>query len=120
MGVEHYRMNFFIGCDDRKYRSNYIVGCIGLDNDWGLGDPVQEYRSSSESVLQIDECFMDLLGELERDGFASKTGKGNDNFGIVIDESSIEVRKPEERLNVLDSLGFGPVLDDLDLGLVHG
>jgi hypothetical protein len=81
---------------------------------------VQEYRSCSESILKIDECFTGFLGKLEGNGFTSKMSKGNDNFGVVIDESSIEVRKPKERLNILDSTGFGPILDDLDLCLVHG
>ena len=120
MGIEHYGVNFFIGSDDRKYFSDCIVGCISLDNDWGLRNPVREYTSGSESNLKIDKCFMGFLGELERNGFASKTSEGIDDFGGVIDESSIEVHKPEERLNILYSSGFRPILDDLDLGLVHG
>jgi hypothetical protein len=74
---------------------------------------VREYRSCSESILKFNECFTGFLGKLEGNGFTSKMSKGNDNFGIVIDELSIEVHKPEERLNVLDSTGFGPILDDL-------
>jgi hypothetical protein len=120
LGVERYRVNFLIGSDDRKYSSDCIIGCISLDNDRGLRNPVREYRGCSEGILKINECFMGFLGKLEGNGFTSKTSKGNDNFSVVIDESSIEIHKPEERLDVLDSTGFRPILDDLDLCLVHG
>jgi len=113
VGVEHYGVNFFTRSDDRKYCSNCIIVCISLNNDWGLRNPVWEYRSRSESIPKIDECFTDFLEELEGNVFASKTSEGNDHFGVVIDELSIEVCKPKERLNVLDSSGFGPILDDL-------
>jgi len=38
--VELYRVNFFIGSDNRKYCSDHIIGCISFDNDQGLGNLV--------------------------------------------------------------------------------
>ena len=37
-----------------------------------------------------------------------------------MDESSVEVGKSQERLDVLDLSGFRPIEDGLDLGGVHG
>src|SRR5882672_3189100 len=44
----------------------------------------------------------------------------NGDFGISINEMTVKVGKAEERLNILDFLGFGPILDYLDFVLGHG
>ena len=63
---------------------------------------------------------MGFLSKVERDGFASKMGEGNHNFGVITDESLIKIHKPKKKLNILNSLGFRPILNNLNLGLVHG
>ena len=37
-----------------------------------------------------------------------------------MDEPPVEVREPEERLDIADFSGFGPVEDSLDFQLGHG
>src|SRR5882672_6069716 len=44
----------------------------------------------------------------------------NGDFGISINEMTVKVGKAEERLNILDFLGFWPILDYLDFVLGHG
>jgi len=46
--------------------------------------------------------------------------KWNGDFGISINEMTVEVGKTKEGLKVLDFLGFQPVLDDLDFVQGHG
>ena len=44
----------------------------------------------------------------------------NGDFGVTIDEMTVEVGKTEEGLNVLDLPGLGPILDDLEFVWGHG
>src|SRR5882724_8136207 len=44
----------------------------------------------------------------------------NSDFRISENESSVKVGETEERLNIFDLLGFGPILDYLDLVRCHG
>ena len=48
-----------------------------------------------------------------------KAHKWYGDFGVSINEMMVEVGKAEEGLNVLDFLGFQPVLDDLDFVWGH-
>ena len=51
--------------------------------------------------------------------FASKKDNGSDDVGKVRDKFSIEVCKPEERMDAFDGRGGLPVLDGRELGWVH-
>jgi len=51
---------------------------------------------------------------------ADKKHEWNGDFGISIDEMTVEVGQTEEGLNVLDFLGFEPIWDDLDFVQGHG
>src|SRR5467141_3815864 len=44
----------------------------------------------------------------------------NSDFGICVNETMVKVGETEEGLNVLDFLGFWPILDYLDFVLGHG
>ena len=50
----------------------------------------------------------------------SKMHKWNSDFGISMNEMMVKVGKAEERLNILDFLWYGPILDDLDFVWGHG
>src|SRR5467141_358010 len=63
---------------------------------------------------------MALIGKVPGGTLAGKTRKRNCDFRISINEMMVEVGKTEEGLNVLDFLGFGPILDNLDLVRGHG
>src|SRR5467141_3137080 len=46
--------------------------------------------------------------------------KRNCDFGISVNEMTIEVGETKEGFNILDFLRFGPILDNLDLVWGHG
>ena len=41
------------------------------------------------------------------------------DFRVAVNETAIEIGKPEERYYISDLPGFGPVLDGLDFVLGH-
>src|SRR5467141_4208600 len=63
---------------------------------------------------------MALIGKVPRGTLAGKTCERNSDFRISVNETTIEVGETEEGLNVLDFLGFRPILDYLDFVLGHG
>src|SRR5712664_3202911 len=63
---------------------------------------------------------MALIGEVPRGTLAGKTRERNSDFGISVNETTVKVGETEEGLNVLDFLGFRPILDYLDFVLGHG
>src|SRR5467141_20297 len=62
---------------------------------------------------------MALIGKVPRGTLAGKTREQNGDFGISVNETTVEVGKTEEGLNVLDFSGFRPILDYLDFVLGH-
>src|SRR5882672_3972006 len=63
---------------------------------------------------------MALIGKVQGGTLVGKMCKWNCDFGISVDETTVEVGETEEGLNILDFLRFGPILDNLDLVLGHG
>ena len=63
---------------------------------------------------------MELIRKVPGGTLVGKTHKRHCDFRISINETMVEVGKTEEGLNVLDFLGFGPILDNLDLVWGHG
>src|SRR5882724_1362660 len=63
---------------------------------------------------------MALIRKVPGGTLAGKTCKWNGDFGISINETMVKVGKNKEGLDVLDFLGFQPVLDDLDFLQGHG
>ncbi|KIM70394.1 hypothetical protein SCLCIDRAFT_100382, partial [Scleroderma citrinum Foug A] len=55
-----------------------------------------------------------VIGEFPRSVFAGKLHERNDNVGVVVDETMVEVRKSEEGLNVLNFPRFWPVGNGLN------
>jgi hypothetical protein len=62
---------------------------------------------------------MALVIKLPRDPLVSKMSKGNGDFRVAPDETSIEISEPQERLNVFNLARLGPVCDYLNLGRIH-
>src|SRR5882672_11373740 len=63
---------------------------------------------------------MALIGKVPGGTLVGKTRKWNCDFGISVNEMTVEVGETEEGLNILDFLRFGPILDNLDLIRGHG
>jgi hypothetical protein len=74
-----------------------------------------ENRSGRESIFEEVEGVTGLFGEVKGDAFVHEAGKWNDDVGIVVDESTVEVGEAEEGLDVFDLPWLGPVTDGLDL-----
>ena len=73
-------------------------------------------RSCSESLFKCFKGGMALIRKVPCGTLAGKTCKWNSDFGIPINELMIEVGETEEGF---DFLGFGPILDNLDLVRGH-
>src|SRR5467141_3138116 len=63
---------------------------------------------------------MALIGKVPGGTLAGKTHKQDCDFGVSVNEMTIEVGETKEGLNVLDFPRFGPILDNLDLVQGHG
>ena len=63
---------------------------------------------------------MTVIGEFPRSVFAGKLHEGNDDVGVVVDESMVKVHKSEEGLNVLNFLRFWPIRNGLNFLCRHG
>ena len=81
---------------------------------------MSEYWSGRERLLEGVECLATSRGEVPWSILAREASKGNGDSGVVPNEASIEVSKPEEGLNILNLPGFRPIQDSLDFGFVHG
>ncbi|KIK11739.1 hypothetical protein PISMIDRAFT_122157, partial [Pisolithus microcarpus 441] len=105
-GVESDRVEFAVRAGYRKDTHYGVVGGVGFDCDRSVGDPMSEYQSGGEGILEADEGGAAFLG---------KVGQRHNYFGVVMDEPPIEVSEPKERLNVPDFSWFGPIADGLNL-----
>ena len=81
---------------------------------------MSENRSGSESLLQEVESRVTVVSEFPRSVFAGKLCERNDNIGVVMDESMVEVHESKEGLNVLNFPQFQPIRNGLDFLRRHG
>ncbi|KIK17438.1 hypothetical protein PISMIDRAFT_111416, partial [Pisolithus microcarpus 441] len=88
---------------------------ISFDGDWRIGNPMGKYGGRGEGVFEADEGGVAFLGKVPRHVFLGEAGQWHDYLRVVMDESSIEVHKPKERLNVPDFTWFRPITDGLNL-----
>jgi len=119
VGVEHNRL-FTIGASDGENTSNSIVRGISFNGERSIGDPMSKDRSGGKGLLQGVESRATLIGEIPRRSLVGQVGERNNNVGVIMNEVMVEVGKSEERLDVLDFVGFWPVLNSLDLLRRHG
>jgi len=61
-----------------------------------------------------------LIGKVPNSTLLGEACEWNSDFGVSINEVSVEVGKTKERLNVFDLPGFRPILDNLDFVWHYG
>ncbi|KIO01521.1 hypothetical protein M404DRAFT_149767 [Pisolithus tinctorius Marx 270] len=81
---------------------------------------MSENRSGAEGILQAEESGAALLGKVPRSTLSREASERNDDVGVVINESSIEICETKERLDVSHLLQLRPVVDCLNLLSGHG
>src|SRR5882724_4061558 len=119
-GVECNRVQVAIGSRNGKDSSKCIVRGISLNCNLSVWDPMGKDWSCGESLFKCFKGRMALIGKVPGCTLVFKEHKWNGDFRISINETMVEIGKTEERLNVLDFLGFQPALDDLDFVQGHG
>ena len=113
-------VKFAVFCDNGKDCCEGVVRGISFNDNWSIWDPVSEYQGRGKCLLQYVEGFVGLFGKLERNPFSSETSEGYDGVGVVENEAAVEIGEAEEGLDILYLLWLRPVLDNLNLCLVHG
>ncbi|KIO08925.1 hypothetical protein M404DRAFT_133593 [Pisolithus tinctorius Marx 270] len=81
---------------------------------------MSENRSRAEGILQAEEGGAALLRKVPRSALSCEASEQDNDVGVVINESSIEVCEAEEGLDVLHLLWLRPVADCLNLLGRHG
>ncbi|KIN96039.1 hypothetical protein M404DRAFT_164331 [Pisolithus tinctorius Marx 270] len=81
---------------------------------------MSENRSRAEGILQVEESGPALLGKVPRSTLSHEASEWNDDVRVVINESSVEICKAEERLDVSHLPWLRPVMDCLNLLSRHG
>ncbi|KIM63087.1 hypothetical protein SCLCIDRAFT_118212, partial [Scleroderma citrinum Foug A] len=61
-----------------------------------------------------------VVSEFPRSVFAGKPRERNDDVGVVMDESTVEVHESKEGLDVLNLMRFRPIGDGLNFLCRHG
>ncbi|KIN94458.1 hypothetical protein M404DRAFT_168173 [Pisolithus tinctorius Marx 270] len=120
VGVESDWAEFTVGAGDRQNTSNGIVGGVSFHCKWSVRVPVCEDRSRAEGILQVEEGRVTLLRKVPRSTLLCEVSEQNNDVGVVINESLIEICKAKERLDVLHLLQVRPVMDCLSLLSGHG
>ncbi|KIO14405.1 hypothetical protein M404DRAFT_120976 [Pisolithus tinctorius Marx 270] len=118
--VESDWAEFTIGAGDRQNASNGIVRGVSFNCKQSIRNPVSENRSGAEGILQAEESGVALLRKVPRSTLSHEASERNDDVGVVINESSVEVCKAEERLDVSHLPQLRPVTNCLNLLSRHG
>src|SRR5882724_13308997 len=114
LGVECNRVQVAIRSCNGKDSGECIVRGVSLDCNLSVRDPMGKGRSCGESLFKCFKGGMALIGEMPRNTLAGKTRERDCDFGISVNETTVEIGKAEERLNVLDFSWYWPILDYLD------
>ncbi|KIO00453.1 hypothetical protein M404DRAFT_152859 [Pisolithus tinctorius Marx 270] len=81
---------------------------------------MSENGSGAEGILQAEESGAALLGKVPRSTLSREASERNDDVGVVINESSIEIGETKEGLDVSHLPRLRPVADCLNLLGRHG
>ncbi|KIO05719.1 hypothetical protein M404DRAFT_140100 [Pisolithus tinctorius Marx 270] len=81
---------------------------------------MSENRGRAEGILQVEKSGVALLGKVPRSTLSCEASEQNDNVGVVINESSVEVCETKEGLDVSHLPQLRPVTDCLNLLSGHG
>src|SRR5882724_9360163 len=113
-GVECNRVQVAIRSRNGKDSSECIVRGISLDCNLCVRDPMGKDQSCGESLFKCFKGGMALIKEMPGGTLAGKTHERDCDFRISINETTVEIGKAEEGLNVLDFSWNWPILDNLD------
>src|SRR5882724_10607905 len=119
-GVECNRVQVTIRSRNGKDSGECIVRGVSLNCDLSVQDPMGKDWSCGESLFKYFKGGMALIREMPRGTLAGKTREWDCDFGISIDEMTVEIGKAKEGLNVLDFSWCWPILDNLDFVWGHG
>ena len=72
-----------------------------------------------ERLLECFKGFSAAVREVPWDVFPSKPSKQKNNFGIIMNETPIEIGESEITLDLLDVFGHRPLNDCLDFLGIH-
>ncbi|KIN94713.1 hypothetical protein M404DRAFT_167542 [Pisolithus tinctorius Marx 270] len=81
---------------------------------------MSENRGGAEGILQVEKSRVALLRKVPRSTLSHEASEWNDNVRVVINESSVEVCKTKEGLDVSHLPWLRPVMDCLNLLSRHG
>src|SRR5882724_13446413 len=112
-GVECNRVQVAIGRRNGKDSGECIVRGISLSFNLSVWDPMGKDRSCGESLFKCFKSGMALIGEMPRGTLAGKMHERDCDFRISVDETTVEIGKAEERLNILNLSWYWPILDNL-------
>ncbi len=76
-------------------------------------------RRGSEGFLECFERGLTRVGPDKWCLLAGESGEGYDDFGVILDEASVEVGESEERLDFLDGTRDWPVSNDAGFFRIH-
>src|SRR5882672_8944033 len=79
-----------------QYSSDRIVGSVGFKDDLLVRLPMNQARGHSERGLEVVEGFLAALVKLPFDVFPSESHEGDNNVGVVVDETVVEIGEPKE------------------------
>ena len=119
-GVKSNQMNFIIFINNRKNCSKSIVWSISFYDELSIGNSISENRSRGECFLERIESIRTGGVKLPRNILLGEVCQCNDNVQVVKDEPAVKVCETWEGLNILDFLGFQPVLNNLYFIVGHG
>jgi len=102
------------GVVNQKDSGQPVVRCISLDCNLSVWDPMGKDWSCGESLFKCFKGGMTLIRIA-----AGNMCKQNCDFGISMNEVTVEIGKAKERLDILDFSWYGPTLDDLDFVWGH-
>lgn len=119
-GVESDGMDFSIRSSDREDGGDCIIGGIRFQSHLGVWEPVGKDWSRGESFLEVLERFSAIVGKVPLDVLLGETSERNDDVGVVVNETTVEVGKSEEGLNIPDFPWRRPFGNGLDFNGIHG
>src|ERR1700728_932303 len=94
---------------NRQDSSNSVVGGVGFDNESGARSKVSEDRSGGKGLLERFKSGLAGGVKVPWDVLSGESCKRSDYTGVVVNETSIEITKTQEGLNILHFSGFRPI-----------
>ena len=116
--VEGDRMDLVLN-DYGEDGSQSVIGGVSFHNDLSIGVPLNEDRSGGERGLQGVKGSLALVCPCPLCGLSGKTSERNGYVGVMRNESTIEVSKPQEGLYILNLARSWPIQDGLYLVRGH-